>query len=178
MKLGKDHGPGRVLYDWWREVTQERDKGAARAARAILRRAPAITPVTRTEPNQHMLQPKRKADWNDGHERSNDALAAVAGLLVHVETDAGAARLAECMSRCPQGATKPYVSEARFRRLLEAPDIDALFAGLRRTLPLMGAGAPVMTLADDVLSWAWPEKRDDVKKRWAYSYDWPAQTAQ
>ena len=34
MKLGKDHGPGRVLYDWWREVTQERDKGAARAARA------------------------------------------------------------------------------------------------------------------------------------------------
>ena len=163
---------------WGLSISELRTLGARGRGAPLVGRAHDITAVTLTEPYQHLFQRMRKADWNDGHERSNDALAAVAGLLVHVETDAGAARLAECMSRCPQGATKPYVSEARFRRLLEAPDIDALFAGLRRTLPLMGAGAPVMTLADDVLSWAWPEKRDDVKKRWAYSYDWPAQTAQ
>ena len=168
---------GHVLYDWWHDVTQQRDKGSDRAARAILRRAHDITEITLSQPYQHLFQRMRLADWNDGFERSNDALAAVAGLLVHVEADAGDAGLAACMSRCPQGATRPYVSEARFKRLLEAPDIDALFASLRRTLPLMGAGVPVMALAGDVLSWAWPEQRDDVKKRWAYSYDWPAQTA-
>lgn len=178
MKLSKDHGPGRVLYDWWSDVTQTRGKGSARAARAILRRAHDITAVTLSQPYQHLFQRmRREANWDDGYPRNNDALAAVAGLLVHVETDAGDARLAECMSRCLQGSTLPFVSEARFKRFLEAPDLDTLFIGLRRALPMMGAGAPVLTLASDVLSWAWPDQRDQVKKHWAYSYAWPVQVA-
>ena len=54
MKLSKDHGNGRVLYDWWHDVTQARDKGADRAARAILRRAHDITAVTLSQPYQHL----------------------------------------------------------------------------------------------------------------------------
>lgn len=176
MRMSKDQGPGRVLHDWWREVTQERDKGSARAARAILRRAHDITAVTLSEPYQHLFQRLCAAGWDDGHARSNDALAAVVGLLVHVQAEGTDDRLAACMGQCPQGSTRPYVSEARFRRLLESPDIDTLFAGLRRTLPLMGAGTPVLALASDVLSWARPEQRDEIKKRWAYSYAWPAET--
>jgi len=177
MRLSKDQGPGRVLDAWWHEVTQERDKGSARAARALLRRAHDITAVTLTQPYQQLFQRLRDAGWDDRFATSNDALAAVVGLLVHVETDAGQTSFAEAMSQCPAGSTKPYVSEARFRRLLEAPDIDALFTGLRRALPLMGAGAPVLVLADDVLAWARPEQRDEVKKRWAYRYAWPQATA-
>lgn len=177
MRLNKDQGLGRVLHAWWREVTQDRDKGSARAARAIIRRAHDITAVTLTQPYQQLFQRLRDAGWDDRFAASNDALAAVAGLLVHVETDAVQMSLAEAMSQCPAGSTKPYVSEARFRRLLEAPDIDALFSGLRRTLPLMSAGAPVLVLAEDLLSWARPEQRDEVKKRWAYRYAWPPVTA-
>ena len=171
MKLSTEQE--RVLHAWWRGVTQEREKGTDRAARAILRRAHDLTAVTLSQPYQHLFQRLREADWNDGFPRSNDALAAVAGLLVHVETDASDAKLAACMSRCPQGSTQPCVSEARFKRFLESPDLDAVFTGLRRTLPLMREGAPVLALANDVLSWARPEQRDEVKKRWAYSYTWP-----
>ena len=177
MKLSKDHGNGRVLYDWWHDVTQARDKGADRAARAILRRAHDITAVTLSQPYQHLFQRMREAKWDDGFPRSNDALAAVAGLLVHVDADAGSTGLAECMGQCPQGSDRPYVSEARFKRLLETPDIETLFAGLRRTLPLMKAGAPVLALASDVLWWARPTERDRIKKAWAYSYAWPKQAA-
>lgn len=162
-----------VLHAWWRHVTQDREKGSDRAARAILRRAHDITAVTLSQPYQHLFQRMCEAGWNDGFPRSNDALAAVAGLLVHVETDVSDAKLAACMSRCPQGSTQPCVSEARFKRFLESPDLDAVFTGLRRALPLMREGAPVLALANDVLSWARPEQRDEVKKRWAYSYVWP-----
>jgi CRISPR system Cascade subunit CasB len=178
MSLHKDNGPGRVLHDWWRDVTQERDKGAARAARAILRRAHDITAVTLTQPYQHLFQRMREVQWNEkGHANSNDALAAVAGLLVHVEADKGDSTLAHAMGQCPEASSRPYVSEARFKRLLEAPDLDTLFTGLRRTLPLMSGGVPVLALANDVLDWAWPEQRDEVKKRWAYSFIWPKQSA-
>ena len=173
MNLSKDNGPGRVLHDWWNEVTQEREKGAFRAARAILRRAHDITAVTLTQPYQHLFQRMREAGWNDGFAPSNDALAAVAGLLVHIEADAGAMKLPQCMGECHEGTDRPYVSEARFKRILETPDLDALFASLRRALPLMPRGAPVLGLASDVLWWARPGQRDEVKKRWAYSYPWP-----
>jgi CRISPR system Cascade subunit CasB len=167
-----------VLHRWWHEVTQERDKGPARAARAILRRAHDITAVTLTQPYQHLFQRMRAVQWNEpGYPNSNDALAAVAGLLVHVEADSNIKKLAQAMGQCPDGSTRPYVSEARFKRLLEAPDLDTLFVSLRRSLPLMSGGAPVLALANDVLQWAWPEQRDEVKKRWAYSYIWPKQTA-
>lgn len=173
MRLSKEQGPGRVLCAWWREVTQDRDTGSARAARAVLRRTHDITAVTLTQPYQILFRRLCEAGWDDRFTSSNDALAAVAGLLVHVGTDFDRPYLAQAMSQCAAGSTKPYVSEARFRRLLEAPDIDALFTGLRRALPLMSAGAPVLALANDLLSWTWPDQRDEVKKRWAYSYDWP-----
>lgn len=167
-----------VLHRWWHEVTQERDKGSARAARAILRRAHDITAVTLTQPYQHLFQRMRDVQWNEqGYANSNDALAMVAGLLVHVETDSNVRTLAQAMSECAPDSARPYVSEARFKRLLEASDLDTLFTGLRRTLPLMSGGAPVLPLANDVLQWAWPEQRDEVKKRWAYSFIWPKQAA-
>ena len=52
-------------------------------------------------------------------------------------------------------------------RLLDAPDSEALFSGVRRVLPLMGS-VDVIALANDLMFWG-----DAVKKRWAYGYDWP-----
>jgi len=64
-------------------------------------------------------------------------------------------------------AEAPPLSELRFKRLLEAPDADALFTGLRRALPLLQHRADVCALATDVVNWG-----DAVKKRWAYGYAW------
>jgi CRISPR system Cascade subunit CasB len=64
---------------------------------------------------------------------------------------------------------KPCISPLRFTRLLESPDVDALFSGLRRALPLLQHRTDVLALATDVVNWG-----DAVKKRWAYAYHWPA----
>ena len=72
------------------------------------------------------------------------------------------------MSQKESGQDRPPVSELRFMRLLESPDLDALFIGLRRALPLAKHSVDVLALANDVVHWS-----DAVKKRWAYSYEWP-----
>ena len=74
--------------------------------------------------------------------------------------------LATLMSASQKDERNP-ISELRFRRLLESPDNQALFVGLRRALPLMGYRANVIVLANDVLGWG-----ERVKKNWAYSYRW------
>ena len=69
-------------------------------------------------------------------------------------------------------ADRPVVSELRFLRLLQSPDTDSLFIGLRRLLPLMGNSLDVIALATDLLNWG-----DKVRKQWAYDYDWPEQAS-
>ena len=143
MKLSKDHGNGRVLYDWWHDVTQARDKGADRAARAILRRAHDITAVTLSQPYQHLFQRMREAKWDDGFPRSNDALAAVAGLLVHVDADAGSTGLAECMGQCPQGSDRPYVDSGLASGMSSIRAIGPGMPGSPATRAAGGKGAVI-----------------------------------
>lgn len=162
IPINKETGVGKVLLDWWSGLADDR------AGRAILRRAPSITAVTMTPPYQRLHQRLLKAGWgNDAKPYHNDRLAAVVGLLAHVEQNDDRAP-AKAMSHKGPGEDRPRVSELRFRRLLESPDVDALFIGLRRVLPLMNHGVDVLTLASDVIHWG-----DAVKKRWAYAYEWP-----
>lgn len=157
----KEHGTGKVLYDWWKALDDDR------GSRAILRRAPDITAVTLTAPYQRLYRKLCDAGWATA--RRNDALAAAIGLLAHVKREEDKVKtLAASMSLHAEGSDRPRVSELRFMRLLESPDIHALFTGLRRALPLMNHRVDVMTLVNDVVEWD-----DKVKKIWAYSYDWP-----
>jgi CRISPR system Cascade subunit CasB len=112
------------------------------------------------------------AGWPaDARPQDNDRLAAIVGLLAHIKENVpGPVPVA--MSLCKPGEDRPPVSELRFLRLLDAPDHDALYAGLRRVLPLMKHKVDVLALADDLLYWG-----DDVKKRWAYGYLWPDKSA-
>ena len=152
-----DQAWGELLLRWWRELAE--DTGG----RASLRRAPDITAVVLTPAFQRLHRTMRAAGWPD-QPWTNDRLAAAAGLLAHVR-DHGERTLPQAMS----DGDKPVVSPLRFMRLLEAPDADALFTGLRRMLPLIRYRTDVLALATDVVNWG-----DAVKKRWAYTYDWPA----
>lgn len=146
---------GELLLNWWQRL--QADTGG----RAALRRAPDITAVVMLPAYQHLYQRLRAAGWNESWR--DDHLAAAAGLLAHVR-DHSTGALPAAMSE----GDKPRVSPLRFMRLLESPDTDALFTGLRRALPLIGHRTDVLQLTTDVVNWG-----DAVKKRWAYAYRWP-----
>jgi CRISPR system Cascade subunit CasB len=147
---------GELLLNWWHGL--QTDTGG----RAALRRANDITAVVMLPAYQRLHQRLKAAGWPD-QPWHNDRLAAAAGLLAHVR-EAGAQNIPAAMSE----GDKPAVSPLRFMRVLESPDIDTLFTGLRRALPLIGHRADVLQLSTDVVNWG-----DAVKKRWAYAYRWP-----
>lgn len=162
-RFTRDNGIGRVLLDWWEKLNTDR------AARAVLRRAPSVTAVAFAPPYQRLYRRLCGAGWIERTDPShNDSLAAAIGLIAHVEQDDVRRSPARAMSQGDEDAGRPPVSELRFRRLLESPDLDALFTGLRRAMPLMNHRVDVLELTNDVVHWD-----DAVKKRWAYEYDWP-----
>jgi CRISPR system Cascade subunit CasB len=161
------------LQSWW-EGLEDR-----RAERAILKRAPSLTAVALSAPYQKLYRELLALGWPELEaaeaNRRNDRLAAAVGLLANVRGEQngtqqrnGELKPAKAMSRKDKDSDRPVVSELRFRRLLESPDLDSLFAGLRRVLPMFGSHINVADLAADILHWG-----DGVKKRWAYQYDWP-----
>lgn len=152
---------GELLLRWWRELDD--DTGG----RAALRRAADITAVVMLPAFQRLHRRLLKAGWPD-RTGQNDALAAAAGLLAHVK-EASDQSLPQAMSH--RDGDKPSVSELRFKRLLESSDADTLFTGLRRALPLVQHRCDPLALATDVVNWG-----DEVRKRWAYGYDWPDKT--
>lgn len=150
------------LATWWRGLDDDR------AGRAILRRAESLTAVTLSAPYQRVYSQLCHAGWKeDAPDYLKDRLAAVIGLLVHVQENS-ALTPPKAMSARKPGDDKPPVSELRFQRLLESADLESLYSGLRRMLPLMNHSVDVKALAKDVLFWG-----DNVKKRWAYDYEWP-----
>ncbi len=158
LTFREDSAWGGMLLRWWQGLDDDR------GGRAALRRAPNITAVVMAPAYQRLHQRLSGAGWAEPTWR-NDRLAAAAGLLAHVKS-ATQQPLPQAMSQ--RDADQPRVSTLRFTRLLESTDIEALFTGLRRALPLLQHQADVLALASDVLNWG-----DDVKRRWAYDYDWP-----
>lgn len=148
---------GDLLQHWWCQLAD--DTGG----RAALRRAPDITAVVLQPAFQRLHRRLLAAGWPAGP-GAGDRLAAAAGLLAHLR-EADNLPLPKAMSQ--REGDKQRVSELRFKRLLESPDTDALFVGLRRTLPLIGHRCDPLSLATDVVNWG-----DAVRKRWAYDYEW------
>ena len=159
-----------VLRAWWGALHSEAASGQARADRAALRRAADLNAVACTPAYQRlyrrMVAARGGADWPSFQQ---DRLAAVVGLLAHVKTNTEAS-LPKAMST-DNGQDNP-VSALRFQRLLESPDADALFSGLRRSLPLIKGGVSVLSLADDVFGWG-----PRIQRCWAYDYRWPEKSS-
>lgn len=155
---------GQALLRWWQGL--ENDRGD----RAELRRAHDLTAIALTGAYQHLYRTLLTCGWPEEdkpeNNRRNERLAAIAGLLARVKSPDDRS-LPVAMSE----GERPPLSELRFRRLLDSPSLDEVFSGLRRALPLIESKANVLELANDVLYWG-----DGVKKRWAYTYRWPAKS--
>ena len=169
--FGLPVGPRTVFEVWWSQLTRETAGGSARADRATLRRAHSPTAVACTAAYQRVYREMAMAHdgppWSEGQ---RERVAALVGLAAHVK-ERSSFSLPQAMGQRAEGGERNAVSELRFRRLLDAPDIDALFDGLRRVLPLIDHRVNLSRLADDVFAWG-----DVVKKNWAYEYQWPAKS--
>lgn len=157
----------KALVGWWHCVNSDEAPGSARADRAVLKRAGSVQAVIVTPAYQRAYVVLKKAHGGRWSPDEEDRIAAIVGLSAHVRK-LGELSLPKAMSTPPKGTDRNPVSELRFRRLLDSPDIDALFVGLRRTLPLIDHTVRLEALAKDIFSWG-----DDVKKSWAYDYNWP-----
>jgi CRISPR system Cascade subunit CasB len=163
----KDTPFGEIVLMWWEGLEEDR------ASRAILRRAFSVTAVAMTPAYQRLYRRLCAAGWKDkAGVYHNDRLAAAIGLLAHVEKNIPEMKPVQAMSVGDEDMERPPVSELRFMRLLDAPDIDSLFTGMRRVLPLMKKGVDVLALIQDIVNW-----NDDIKKQWAYGYKWPEKSA-
>ena len=150
---------------WWKQLTSERAGGAERADRAMLRRCDSPYAVACTGAYQRAY--RKMAAVHSGQpwrEDQKDRLAVLVGLAAHI-TGLNALSLPRAMHQHPKGSDRTAVSELRFKRLIEAPDIDALFTSLRRTLPLINHQVDLGSMADDLFEWS-----ERVKKRWVYDY--------
>lgn len=158
-----------ALLRWWKTLVIENPSGAARADRAVLRRANDLTAVACLPAYQRvyraMANVEGAGEWQD---YQKERIAAAVALLAHVKVD-NALSVPKAMSQRAEGSDRNPVSALRFRRLLDATDIETLFVGLRRTLPLIEHCVSPESLLKDVFFWG-----DDVKKRWAYDYVWSA----
>jgi CRISPR system Cascade subunit CasB len=177
LEINRNSTVGKVILDWWSKLDHS---GQGRADRAMLRRAHDIISVECSPAFQRIYQ--RIYSVLKGGESEGDltlwqqqGIAAAIGLLAHVKKDddktldsqeQGKLPLRVRDSDDPEG--RNAISEIRFMRLLESPDRDALFTGLRRMLPLVNNQADVVALARDVVYW-----NDDVKRQWSYHYPWP-----
>ena len=161
IQFSSTNAIGKNLLVWWEGLENER------ASRAMLRRASSITAVVLTPPYQRLYRRLRELGWDD-RPHLNDRLAAVVGLLAHVRQNDDRPLAKSMSGPRDEGGDQTRVSELRFLRFLDSPDLDALFTSLRRLLPLMNHKANVLVLANDIVHWG-----DAVKKRWAYDYEWP-----
>ncbi|HEB87800.1 MAG TPA: type I-E CRISPR-associated protein Cse2/CasB [Gammaproteobacteria bacterium] len=156
MSIGfsKQSRVGRELADQWSQLQNDR------GARAELRRCKSVDEVVMTVVFQRLCHRLRPAF--EGQSNWEDRLAAIVGLLSHVEEITTGGSLARQMSM-PEGG-RPVVSELRFRRLLQR-DRTELYTALVRVLRMLKGKADIHDLAHAVFYWG-----NEIKKKWAYDY--------
>lgn len=150
--------PGQVILSWWgRRLNSE--TGAARKARAQLRRATSLSEVLMLDVT-HDLQGHLGRDFSKGDGPRRLALVAVtvAGLDSSVRASLPR-RFGE------KDGDNPRLSPMRFQRILRAADDWELAIRLRRALPIVGRKANVAGLGADLLRWG-----EDVRTRWCFDY--------
>ena len=156
---------GAVALGWWSRCL-DADNGAARAARARLKRAASPADVLALDITHELYRELRRA--KDGRDlRKGDGpvrLALITAALGSVETHTGGIGLARRFGAQSRDE-RPALSPMRFQRILRAPDDWALAVLIRRALPLAGRTADVAGLGSDLFHWS-----DRVRNRWCFEY--------
>ena len=137
-----------VAEEWWEDLKKRR------AARARLRRAK--TPL-------EIMQEPEALRLIERLPRNPGRVAVLVGILAWVG-DNDDQPVARAIGRTSLDEEEALMSEARFRRLLQARD-DELMEAMRRLVRLTKGKANIRDLSFAVLYWG-----DGVKKRWIFQY--------
>lgn len=139
-----------VAEKWWEDLKKRR------AARARLRRAKTLLEIMQEPEALRLIERLRLS-------RNPDRVAMLAGILAWVR-DNDDQFVARAIGRTSLDEEDAPVSEARFRRLLQARD-DERMEAMRRLVRLTKGKVNVRDLSFAVLYWG-----DGVKKRWIFRY--------
>lgn len=160
----RDDRESQALREWHADLVQQYRRGD----RARLRRARTIEDAALEPAFHRLLRRLGLSPAGDGEERRAEpadlsALAAVAAVAAMAGRDAELA-LGTHLGRPKPGSSAAPVSEARFRRLLAAGELEHRFDVLRRILPLLGGGsdaaADLVELAGVLCDWtAWRRRQ-------------------
>ena len=152
--------PGMVCAAWWRQTFAD-DDGAARAARARLRRCATPAEALTIESVHDLNAQLRAAEYRPGADR----LALVAIMLAYVSEE-GNHRLAEAFGRRRLKDSPRLLSELRFQALVRITEQRELVAPLRRAMAVVrGTPLRVAELAADLYFW-----NERTRIAWCFQY--------
>ena len=161
--MNETKSPGSICAAWWHQ-TFGADDGAARMARARLRRCSTPAEALTIEA-VHDLNARLRAGGYYLPYHSADRLALVAIVLAHV-AEGGDARLAEAFGHCVSKDGPRALSALRFQTLMRTTDQAALITPLRRAMAIVRqAPVNVAALAADLYRWD-----EDTRTAWCFQY--------
>jgi CRISPR system Cascade subunit CasB len=157
---------------WWQELSFERSGGvlrraggAKRAALAKLRRAEGPIDALAVPAAIDLYRGLQGADPSVDADRVAAVAVALASLRPELENLRPDRRVPQVFARRSlDDAKSAKLSEARFRRLLQADGTELLDA-FRRLVRLLDGRADPRSLADAILHWG-----DSMRRRWIFEY--------
>ena len=161
--LRKEEDQNRIL-SWWNSFQLRKSGlGPSRSGwRAELRRAESPTDVLLSQGFRALYLDMTGTWWSK--EENLLGLAAVAGIVVHIDVNDDSHSFAESCALLREGSDNPRVSEMRFAQLQKSRTLDELFTRMRRTIQLLRRKTSVVSTADSVLHW-YRERRAERRKR-------------
>jgi CRISPR type I-E-associated protein CasB/Cse2 len=152
-----------AVQSWWRKLQPNPASGyrGDRAAIAQLRHAENIVAAS-LQPATIELCRALRAQPGD-----MSFVGLIAAILADLRSDESALPVARALGS-PEGA--PLCSSLRFRRILEATDLDVQLTALRRALALLKHKGHLKDLINSLLDWNDPDQRDMRRQRWLYDY--------
>ncbi len=159
---------GQIILSWWGQALGNNpvfDNGAARKARAQLRRATTpseVLSIEATHELHHRLVKVGAKPPSAGDDDGALRLALVAAVIAGLD---GTARSSLPRRFGEKDGDNPRLSHLRFQRILRAGDDWTLATRLRRALPLVSRTANVGRLGADLLDWG-----DNTRNRWCFDY--------
>ena len=158
--MSEAKSPGAVCAAWWHQ-TFGSDDGAARMARARLRRSATAMEALSVEAVHDLNARLRDA----GHRPAADGLALLATVLAQVSEN-GPLRLATAFGRREHKDAPRALSTLRFQSLISTIDPTELITALRRAMAIVRATPiDVAALAADLYRWD-----QSVRTAWCFQY--------
>ncbi len=162
---------GHWLRAWWGALQQASGpetkippelRGLGRGDRARLRRADSMEELETERAANLLVASLLRGEWERhmakaSFEGDPSALLMVAGVLSVVKTDSndGKSLARKLGVGAKPGEKVAPMNEIRFKRLLQARNLEDFFLLARRAVRLAGEAVDVAVLADDLLAWAY-----------------------